>query len=121
MRRRALAPAATATHPPADRVLPRLQLPNPAIDGAAGHARRRGGSRDATIAVRQRLIRGEQTPAPLVEERPGLRVAIPDVVNVDQPFRLASYGRVGPRESGFYSCVLSAIPIRLFLGGPLSD
>ena len=83
MRHRTLAAPTGSAHPVADRVLPRPEFPNTAIDRAA---RQTGGRRrgcHTAKAQRQRLVRGKQSPAALIKERGASLVAATDVVDIN--------------------------------------
>ena len=90
MHHSAFATAAGTAHPAADVIASRLQLADATIDRAARQPARRRSRRDPTIALRHRLVGGEQPSAALVEKVRRSLPALPDVVDVDHPFRLAS-------------------------------
>jgi len=95
-----LAATAAAAHPAADQVASRPQLLDAAIDRAARQAGRGGNDGDAAAAVRQHLVRREQSAPPLVEK--GLRAleAVTDVGGVDHIPRLPPRRRVAPSRIG---------------------
>ena len=83
MRHRILAPTTGSTHPVADQVLTRSEFPNTAVDRAARQTGRCRCRRHTAKAMRQRLIRGKQSPAAFVKKRCGPLIATPDVFEID--------------------------------------